>query len=74
MTDAPAPAPSPPPLQVSSSYPFIRPVLQCLQDMVSVPLAAELVQGRAPAPLDYLQQGQVTQVRGRGEGGREGEH
>jgi hypothetical protein len=49
-------------LQVSSSYFSVKPVLECLQDMHSVPLAEELVYGEAPRPLGYLKPDVVEQV------------
>ncbi|KAG2452041.1 hypothetical protein HYH02_003079 [Chlamydomonas schloesseri] len=41
-------------VQVSTSFFSVRPVLSCLQAMPGVPLAEELVHGRAPQPTAYL--------------------
>jgi hypothetical protein len=49
-------------LQVSSSYFSVKPVLECLQDMHSVPLAEELVYGEPPRPLQYIKPDVVEQV------------
>ncbi|GFR50032.1 hypothetical protein Agub_g12193 [Astrephomene gubernaculifera] len=48
-------------VQVSTSFPFIRPVLACLQSMTGVPLAEELVAGRQPGHVTYLQPGAVQE-------------
>jgi hypothetical protein len=54
--------PALPPPQVSTQLLSIRAVLQCLQAMIVVPLAEELVLGGAPQPSDYLPAGVVTEV------------
>jgi hypothetical protein len=47
---------------VSSSYNFVKPVLKCLKDMESVPLAEELVYGDVPKALQYITPDVVEQV------------
>lgn len=49
-------------LQVSTNFLSTRPVLQCLQDMVDVPLADEIVHGKHPKANDYLDKDALQQV------------
>ncbi|PNH08303.1 NFX1-type zinc finger-containing protein 1 [Tetrabaena socialis] len=44
-------------VQVSTSFFSIRPVLACLQAMTGVPLADELLHGRPPGHIEYLEHG-----------------
>jgi hypothetical protein len=47
---------------VSTNFLSTRPVLQCLQDIVDVPLADEVVHSRQSQPNDYLDTPALQQV------------
>lgn len=49
--------------QVSASFFSVKPVLKCLQDMPSVPLATELVHGAASPALTYITPDVAKKVR-----------
>lgn len=49
-------------LQVSTNFLSTRPVLQCLQDMVDVPFAKEIVHGKHTQETEYLDKDALQEV------------